>query len=568
MPLGQAVTWTATVSGAQAGTLAYRFRVRLASENFHTVVDYGPKSSLTWTTIDQEGAYELEASVRNIATGETADTNSTFVLTSLLAGASPVITTSANPLVYIYSAPPCSPGSRMRVEFQAFEGTAQYTPFRPCLAGLSMNFYLAGMRGGAQYSIRQVVERGTSRNLGPVIVYTTRMTGASPAVTIDTPAVSSPLPNTHVITPMNSRAVEEILLQSIFLRGAVATDLSGNLLWYSPSDLTYLTSPVAGGTFLALGEDGAKDASYQFMREFDLAGITVAETNAARVTEQLLGMGLRYITGFHHDARKLPDGKYLVLAASERILSDVQGAGPVDVIGDTIVVLDANLNVLWAWDSFDHLNPYRLAILGETCTYPAGLQCPPFFLSKTANDWLHGNAVQFTPDGNILYSARHQDWVVKIDYNNGAGTGGVLWRLGSGGDFTIQSTDPSPWFSHQHDPGFERDGTSLVLYDNGNTRAAAKPGSTSRGQVLHIDENGRTATLLLNADLGYYSAAVGAAQKLTNGDYHFDSGFIYGPSGTYAQSVEVDNTGQERYRIEIGVSAYRSFRLRDLYTAP
>ena len=28
-------------------------------------------------------------------------------------------------------------------------------------------------------------------------------------------------------------------------------------------------------------------------------------------------------------------------------------------------------------------------------------------------------------DGNILVSMRHQSWVLKIDYNNGAGTGNV-----------------------------------------------------------------------------------------------------------------------------------------------
>jgi hypothetical protein len=107
-----------------------------------------------------------------------------------------------------------------------------------------------------------------------------------------------------------------------------------------------------------------------------------------------------------------------------------------------------------------------------------------------------------------------------------------------------------------------------MLYDNGNTRANAASGITSRGQVLHVDERNMTATLLLNADMGQYSQAVGSAQKLTNGDYHFDSGFVIGPSGTYSQSLEVDRTGQAGYRIQFGLPAYRSFRMRDLYTEP
>jgi len=42
--------------------------------------------------------------------------------------------------------------------------------------------------------------------------------------------------------------------------------------------------------------------------------------------------------------------------------------------------------------------------------------------------------------------------------------------------FSINSTDPNPWFSHQHDPsvGGLLDSTVLV-FDDGNVRAAADP---------------------------------------------------------------------------------------------
>ena len=105
-----------------------------------------------------------------------------------------------------------------------------------------------------------------------------------------------------------------------------------------------------------------------------------------------------------------------------------------DVVGDIILVLDSNLQVQWAWDTFDHLDPHRLATLNETCAAVSG-GCPPIRLAALANNWTHGNSVQLTPDGNILYSARHQDWVIKIDYRNGKGTGDILWRLGKDGDF-------------------------------------------------------------------------------------------------------------------------------------
>jgi hypothetical protein len=241
----------------------------------------------------------------------------------------------------------------------------------------------------------------------------------------------------------------------------------------------------------------------------------------------------------------------------------------VDVIGDVILVLDRNLQVVWSWDSFEHLDTSRQAVMGETC--PAGTTgCPPWYQAPVANDWLHGNSLQLTPDGNILYSMRNQDWVIKIDYQLGAGKGDVLWRLGKAGDFQIVSTDPSPWFSHQHDANFESDDVSFLIYDNGNTRVPTNPAADSRGQLLTIDQQNKVATMVLNADVGIYSSAVGSAQLLPNGNYHFDSGFIYIPStgALVAQSVEVNAAGEIVYGIGFAGLEYRTFRMPDLYTAP
>ena len=98
--------------------------------------------------------------------------------------------------------------------------------------------------------------------------------------------------------------------------------------------------------------------------------------------------------------------------------------------------------------------------------------------------------------------------MIKIDYRNGAGDGHVVWRLGQGGDFAVNSADPNPWFSHQHNAHYIDDHT-LILFDNGNTRRASDPNAHSRGQVWTLDEQTMTATLVVNADLGSYSGAAG-----------------------------------------------------------
>src|SRR5262249_53653213 len=158
-----------------------------------------------------------------------------------------------------------------------------------------------------------------------------------------------------------------------------------------------------------------------------------------------------------------------------------------------------------------------------------------------------------------------QDWVVKINYANGTGDGHVIWRLGAGGDFTLRSPVPvDPWFSHQHNAHYIGDST-LVLFDNGNTRCADGPNCHIRGPEVSLDEPARQATVALNADLGNYSFAVGSAQRLPNGNLAFTSGFQAGPQGFFGQLIEVLPDGSKVYVLEINSYEYRAYRLSGLY---
>jgi hypothetical protein len=249
----------------------------------------------------------------------------------------------------------------------------------------------------------------------------------------------------------------------------------------------------------------------------------------------------------------------------EQILTNVQGPGPVDVIGDMVIVLDQNLNVVWTWDTFDNLDVTRMAVLGETCATEGG--CAPFMLASNANDWTHGNAVTETADGNLIYSTRNQDWVIKISYNHGNGDGHIIWKMGVDGDFQINSSDPYPWFSHQHDPNFELSNPSMLLvFDDGNTRVSVLGGGNSRGQALQVDEQNMVVTPVLNADLGYYAAAVGSAQLLLDGNYHFDVGFVQENNTFDSYSLEVAPSGQIIYNAHQNVILYRTFRMANMYS--
>ncbi len=99
------------------------------------------------------------------------------------------------------------------------------------------------------------------------------------------------------------------------------------------------------------------------------------------------------------------------------------------------------------------------------------------------------------------------------------------------------------------------------------------PAAHSRGQVFQVDETKKTVTPLLNADLGVYSGALGSAQQLADGNYHFDAGFLLSTDGNgnpvyNAQSLEVDLSGHIDFGVQFGTLEYRTFRMPDLYTAP
>jgi hypothetical protein len=328
----------------------------------------------------------------------------------------------------------------------------------------------------------------------------------------------------------------------------VATDLQGRVDWYYDSVTDnfngFATSLVPGSTVLLLGgtRDNSHPGGWSTVRDTDLAGDTLRETNVDALNAELAALGQHSIINITHDAQRLPNGDTAVLALSPRTI--VVNGTPTTYDGDMVLVLDRNFQVAWVWDRFQWLDTSRLGTDGEG-----------------PGDWLHANAVDWSPaDGNLIVSLRSQDWVIKIAYDNGAGDGHVVWRLGQGGDFTINSTDPYPWFSHQHDARYINDST-IVLFDDGNTRHDTTSSKDSRGQELVLDENTMTATLVVNADLGNYSLALGSAQRLPNGNLDFTSGFL----GGGGQSIEVLPNGTKTYVLQMGSLEYRSYFMSTLY---
>jgi len=575
--LGTSVTWTAAVLNAPTGhTYGYQFSVTYNGQA-QLLSDFSPTPTFTWVPHTVEGAYTFSVVVRDITTTPAvlfAPVSVGFdLLPYVTAPLGQAVNPTSHPLVALFSGPPCTVGHQLLVRFHPASSTVSMTTnLLPC-AATSANWYVAGMYPSTKYLMHWEEYSGTSLvNTGSDLPFTT---GALPS-TFPTLTFTVNVPPTA-----HDAAYPVVLFQSLGV-ASTATDLNGNVLWYGPTGVG-MARMESGGLYYAYPSGSS-------LAEYDLAGNVVMQTNSEILNEQLVAKGYPVITSFNaHEARNLPDGNIVLLGYRYVSSTTAQGGtptNPVFIIGDELLVVDHNLQLVWAWDAFAHEDVNRAAIDGDVCLPNAG-GCPP---GNPGNDWLHSNAIQGTVDGNIIMSQRSQDWVIKINYARGKGDGTVIWHLGAGGDFTIANPpsttcfDPTfpgnpnifPWFTHQHDAHFDYEdyasGTGymiLTVFDDGNTRHGACAGTQdSRGMVLALDEASRTAYIETQADLGAYSFALGAAQLLTPGDGNtyssYDSGIINGTP--LAQVSEVNLAGQIVYQLQLTESTYRAYRMANLDT--
>jgi|HubBroStandDraft_1064217.scaffolds.fasta_scaffold03286_1 arylsulfate sulfotransferase len=651
--IGKSITFTATAADSNTGPLAFQFNITPPGGSLTMVKDFnvGTLSGSTWTApsfvwvpTGVEGSYKIQVVAKDFVSGKSASKTITFIVDPLVTGTTPVVEKTSNPLVALFSAPSCPAGSTMRVYYQVQTASAKpiqsgTTNYMGCHPPASMTFEVSGLYPSTAYNMYAETKTGGTITNGPTLSFTS---GALPKKTVPFPTFTG-TKGTDTANP--------VLLHNFITFGTgtiypdVATDLDGNVIWYyyssgvSNSDL--LTRPLPGGGTISIQNDVAWNPNVnqaQFLRQIDLAGNIVRETNMGVIQQELLALGSEggpctaiatpapigaACTGaFHHDAiQTLPNGYTAALIDIERIYpagtqGDTSGL-PVDIVGDMIIVLNTNWQVVWYWDVFDPtgggqgyslLPVSQTAILGETCgSSTAG--CPPIFLldpgsiAPLAHDWLHGNSLYYWPapeDGNttggdLVFSTRHQDTVFKIDYKDGAGTGNLLWAMGSAEDghvvdFTFVNTynDPWPWFSHQHDVQIQSGGTNpMTLMDNGNTRVSNPPTGLgtncspydcdSRGMALTVDYTTMTVTPLLSVDLGGYSTAMGSADMLSDGNYFFENAIVFDISAgkTYGYSLEVAPTpaapqvGPADFLMDLaGPQHYRGWQMPSLYNPP
>jgi arylsulfate sulfotransferase len=453
------------------------------------------------------------------------------------------------------------------VEFGPDLSYGRTTASYPVQAGNpGIKILVAGMRASSIYHMLPTVQCASGTLTGRDLIFQTGPLPSFPfpAMTVTRPAPSTSSPENPGIELINVVAPAQNEIQAYF------TDRDANPIWYYdvgqngnyPFTMKLLPN---GHVILSIATPTSS-----ILREVDLAGNTVREMDITALAQLTQAAGYDFVpTFYHHDVLPLANGHLIVLTETVKPFTDLPGyPGTTQVVGDALIDLDSNWNPVWSWNGFDHLDVNR---------HLNGLP-----------DWTHSNALVYSAsDGNLLLSMRHQSWVLKIDYNNGAGTGNVLWRLGYQGDFaltqsSVPTDDPSEWFSFQHFPSIvSQTGsqTTLAIWDNGDDRVVNTSNAIcgpfpstpcdSRATIFQVDESAMVANLLWDTLPGYYGIWGGSINQLEDGNVEFDVNSPQTPNtlASEVQEVTQTSTPQIVWKMDFPApsNAYRAYRVPSLY---
>lgn len=233
----------------------------------------------------------------------------------------------------------------------------------------------------------------------------------------------------------------------------------------------------------------------------------------------------------HHEVIELPNGNLMTLSREARTIEgfpdDICDEGEAFdgsyVIGaDTVVEFTTEGSVVAEWPLLDLIHPLESLESIRPSSF-CGSYLDPVYPDMEARDWTHANAVVLDEARNVVWvSVRHLDQLLAIRYTDDPDgpAGELVWRLGKGGDFTLEEGE---WFLHQHAPQILDDGRILV-YDNGNHREGTsfedpQRQPYSRAVIYEVDTDHMTArqvweSRLDTPDEPVYAPFVGDADML------------------------------------------------------
>ncbi len=294
----------------------------------------------------------------------------------------------------------------------------------------------------------------------------------------------------------------------------------------------------------------------------------------------------------HHDLQVLPNGDILLVAWELKSQADATAAGrdpnlpgPGYLYPDSIVEIQPDIvhgtgTIVWQWHVWDHLvqdfDPTKSNYFGST-----GVQDHPELINlnyvSTSNDgagapedWTHCNGIDYNPQlDQIVLSSREfsEFWIIDHSTTTAQAASHSGGRSGHGGDLLYRYGNPETYdrgtaadrvFYYQHDPKWIPAGSpgagDITVFNNG----VGRPNDQDYSSVDEItpppvDSNGNyeltagqafgpsAPTWIYVAPPEYYSAIIGSATRLPNGNTLID----YGVNATFS---EVTPAGDEVWK--------------------
>jgi arylsulfate sulfotransferase len=463
------------------------------------------------------------------------------------------VSSSNNPLVALYALN-TPQGALTQIQFGTTTSYGLTTWAQPApVGGGQVSIIVAGMRANTTYHMQALVHLPDGKTVADADqVFTTGSIPADllPNITVQQTPGIVPASGVEMLCLFEEASQTQLT--------AVITDLSGNVIWYYPiqPNSPFPMKLLPNGHILVNNTNTAQ--------EIDLAGNILSQVSLSDIQQGLTTAGISFppLNSMHHDFLKLPNGHLILLVNFFQPLTDQPGASP--VLGDGLIDWDPQRGPVWTWSTFDHI--------------------PLSHAPNGTGDWTHANAVVYSPDdGNLLLSMRNQNWVIKINYQDGTGDGRILWHLGQDGDFSLPAGQaPIEWNYGQHYPTFLSANTSgtfsLMFFNNGNNRQLDADnddcGTTgfmpcySSVPTLELNEFANTAQVLEETNLSpAFSFCCGNAERLSNGNLEYDvAADVSMPGVSYIQEVTPELNPQLVWQMNItGQLAYRGFRIPSLY---
>ena len=258
---------------------------------------------------------------------------------------------------------------------------------------------------------------------------------------------------------------------------AVVVDDQGEFIWYyipdghRVHDIRRLRNGNMAYTVLP---------GHNQLIEIDMLGNIQRTFHMTGMTDELIEGSISVQTdSLHHDYAELPNGNLLLLSSESRVIQNWYASetnpdatrAPANVIGDVIVEITQNGEIVNEWSLFDILDPYRIGYNSTSENFWRN----HYGDTAESKDWAHGNAIIYEEnDHSFVMSVPYQDAVIKVSMD----TGELVWILGNHDNWK------EPWsnkllspvgvveWSYKHHAITHTENGTYLLFDNGAARSS------------------------------------------------------------------------------------------------